>query len=285
MVSNVRSLIVQGGGTRGVFATGVLDVIAENGISFDMIAGTSAGALSAYNFVSGDIGRTKKFVIEIMPKKEFASFHNRMKYGSFFNFRYMFEEVPKTIPFNYEAFKNNPIRFYCGTTDVKTGKAAYFEKSGPNFDDAIAACSSLPLVSKPVKVGDGLYLDGCNECPVPYKIALEEGYEKLVIVLTRTRAYRKKKPGFFKRAGYSLMYHKYPEYVASCKDSYILYNDDMDEIFRLENEGKAFVICPEVPPTIGRAEKDGEKIEALYQDGRKIMNEKLDELKEFLGIK
>lgn len=51
-------LVLEGGGMRGIYTAGVLDVFMENGIGFDGVMGVSAGAVHGCSLVSGQMGRT-----------------------------------------------------------------------------------------------------------------------------------------------------------------------------------------------------------------------------------
>ena len=284
MVNEGSAIIVQGGGTRGIFGAGVLDAMMDANMDFSCIIGTSAGALAAYNYVAGCRGRAREFIMECMQGKEFASLGNLVKKGTYFNFEYMFNEVPKTLPIDMEYFRANPIKFYCGTTGVFDGKAHYFEKSEPYFDNAIAASSSLPLISSPVEVDGKFYLDGAGTCGIPFQKALDEGYSKIVVVLTRARDYRKKKVSGSKAVAFKAMYRKNKEYLQCCLNGGESYNEEMRRVFELEKEGRAFVICPEIPPKVGRKERDKKKLDELYHQGYDIAMKLMPELKRFLGV-
>lgn len=277
-------MVLQGGGARGIFIAGVTDAILETGISFPYVIGTSAGALIGFNIVSKDIGRAKKVIIQGMADKRFASFKNYRKTRSYFDFNYLFHVVPKeSIPFNYEEYENSDMTFYCGCTCLEDGAPAYFEKSHPEFFSAAAASSTLPFMGDPVKVGDRHYMDGCTVCPIPFRKALEDGVEKMVVVFSRDRSYRKGRRGFFSKLGFKLKYRKYPNYLKGSLEANELYNRDMDELFELEKQGKAFLIMPRTAPTVGRSEKDPEKLEELYREGYSVGKEELPKLKAFLG--
>lgn len=57
--------------------------------------------------------------------------------------------------------------------------------------DIVRASSSLPFVS-PITYVDGVpMLDGGIVDSIPVEYALNQGFDKLVIVLTRNRGYRK----------------------------------------------------------------------------------------------
>ncbi len=285
MVREEIALSVQGGGTRGVFAAGVLDAFIDNNIEFPYVIGTSAGALLSYNYLAKDKGRGAWLIEECMQMKEFASVNNYLKDGNFFNFDFLMYEVPKSVrSFNQEEFDKSKTRFLCATTGMDDGKAHYFEKGvTPDFMAALAASSSLPIINKPVEVEGHLHMDGGPVASVPFKKPIEDGFRKVVVVLTRDRSYRKKKRTELNRLYTKRKYHRYPEFVKAVNGYEALYNRQMEELFRLEREGKVFIIAPEEKVEIGRVEKDKAKLHALYQKGYDVAIKLLPELKKYIG--
>ena len=281
------ALVLQGGGTRGAFTSGVLDVFMENGLRFSYVIGTSAGALNGFNYVSGDIGRGKKVCTEILFDPKFCSFRNRIFRGGAFNFTYLFHTLPQTtLPFNSAAYNASTCRFFCVATSLSTGQVTYFQKGVCNeFYKALAASSSLPLISKPVTVLGEKYLDGGVVCPVPYQKPLDDGFEKLVMVMTRPRGYRRRKMSLKLRFAGWLFYHRKREFMKSYRITNSFYDQAYIDAERLENEGKALVIYPPEHIHVGRIEKRAENIEALYQAGRECALARLDEIKAYVEEK
>ncbi len=281
------ALVLQGGGTRGAFTAGVLDMFMERGVSFGYVIGTSAGALHAINYLSGDIGRGKRVTTEGMLDPKFFSIRNRIFHGSAFDFRYLFHTLPKTkLPFNATAYNASPCRFFCCATSIETGKAAYFEKGVcKEFYKALAASSSLPLLSRPVRVEGHKYLDGGVVAPVPYQKPLEDGYEKLVMVMTRPEGFRHKKAGFWTKVIRWFLYHRNHEFYESTKKSNEYYDENYIAAEKLEKEGKAFVIYAPEGIHVGRIEKNRDSLEALYQAGREAAETKLDAMLDFAEAK
>ena len=281
------ALVLQGGGTRGAFTAGVLDVFMENGIRFSYVIGTSAGALNGLNYVSGDIGRSKTVCTEVLFDPKFCSIKNRIFRGSAFNFTYLFYTLPKTtLPFNSTAFNASTCRFFCASTSLTTGQVTYFQKGVCNeFYKALASSSSLPLISKPVKVQGEKYLDGGVVCPVPYQKPLDDGFEKLVMVMTRPRGYRRGKMSKRSRFLGWLFYHRKREFMKSYRISNSYYDQAYIDAERLEAEGKALVIYAPENIHVGRFEKRAENMEALYQAGREYATARLNELKAFVEEK
>lgn len=282
------ALVLQGGGARGAFTSGVLDVFMEHGLDFPYVIGTSAGALCACNYISGDKGRNRFVCTELLTDPKFVSVRNLLFKRTAFNFNYLFFTVPKDIyPFSEEKFFKDERPFFAACTSMKTGEAIYFDKrkmDPKDFYTALSASASLPLLAKPVNVAGEKCLDGGPAAAVPFHKPFEDGYEKAVVILTRARGYRKQP---LKSLNYRLgkaLYRKYPAFLAKFKAGPDVYNADMDELARLEAEGKVFIIQPDGAPHIAVAEKDTEKLVALYEEGKAVAERLLPKLRKYLGV-
>ena len=280
------ALIVQGGGTRGAFAAGALDVLMEEGLYFSDVYGTSAGALCSANYLSGDHGRSRYVVTELMRDKRFVSVRNYLLTKNLFNFKYLFRVVPKKkSPFNEAAFRDNPIRFYSVCTCLETGEVAYIPKTGDMKKNyaAMAASASLPFYARPVKIDGKRYLDGGQVAPFPYHQALERGIEKVVIILTREKGFVQPE---LKESTVKKTMRKYGKHKAFAH-TYIqgpaVFNADREEVEALEEQGRVFVIRPDIPPTVGIAESNKEKLDELYRQGREACMRRLAALRVYLG--
>lgn len=279
------ALVIQGGGTRACFSAGVLDVLMEKGISFPYLIGTSAGALSGLDVLSGDIGRNKFVSCDLVRDRRFLSLSNLLFRKSLFDFDYLFNEVPKTkAPFNMKAFEESKTDFYIGVTSLEKGEAAYFKKGEcKELWKALAASASQPLVSKPVIVEGKPYLDGGPTCGIPFRKPYEDGYRKIVVIATRDKDFRKKPTKGWKIKLANKMYGEYPSFLSAYASGWENYNKEANDLIELENQGIAFVIRPKSPITIGTAERSKKKLYALYEEGRKVANESLTELGKFLN--
>ena len=282
------ALVLQGGGARGAFSSGVLDVFAEQRLEFPYVIGTSAGALCACNNNSGDKGRNRFICTELLTDPKFVSVRNLLFKRTAFNFNYLFFTVPKDIyPFSEEKFFEDKRPFLAACTDMKTGEAIYFDKQKMeprDFYSALAASASLPLLAKPVSVAGEKCLDGGPAAAVPFHKPFEDGYEKAVVVLTRARGYRKQPLKSLNLRLGKALYRKYPAFLTKFKAGPDVYNADMDELAKLEEEGKVFIIQPDGAPHIAVAEKDKEKLVALYDEGRAVAERLLPGLRKFLGV-
>ena len=282
MMITKTALVLQGGGTRAAFTAGVVDVILENNIVFPYLSGVSAGGLMGVNYLSRQAGRSKYIVTKLMRDKKFVSLNNFLFKKSAFDFHYLLEEVPKFLKFDRETYDNSKTELVVTATSMEDGKAHAFKKSQcANFNAALAASASLPLLSQPVEVDGHLYLDGGPSCSIGFRSPLEDGFEKIVVVCTRHKGYRKtgevSHMGLAKR-----FYGNYPAFMDTFAHSKMIYNADMQELERLAEEGKAFIIYPEEPIEIGRTETKYKVLAALYDKGYALGKKILPDLLEFL---
>ena len=264
------ALVLEGGGLRGVFTCGALDCFMDKGVRFPFTVGVSAGACNGLSYMSGQRGRARSSNIDLMDKYHYVGFRYLLTQGCIMDFKLLFEDFPeKIIPYDYDAYFSNPDRFVMVTTNCLTGKAEYFEekKSSARVMDIVRASSSLPFVS-PITYVDGVpMLDGGIVDSIPVQYAMDQGYEKLVVVLTRNRGYRKKN-GSMPLA--KAMYRKYPMLQKALSQRNAVYNRTMDLIEKLEDEGRIIVIRPVKPVQVGRMEKDTAKLAALYDEGYEV---------------
>ncbi|MCF0110870.1 MAG: patatin family protein, partial [Erysipelotrichaceae bacterium] len=197
------ALVLEGGSLRGIFTAGILDRMLQKQIRFDYVIGTSAGALNAMNYISGQIGRTARIDMTYVNDKRFIGMRQLISRHSIFNFKFLFGEIShELMPFDYKTFYENPAVFDIVTTSMITGQPVYFRKGECNVDLAVQASSSLPLLSQPVYIDDDLYMDGGCSMPIAYKRALDLGYDRIVVILTRDKEYQKHPVSSAKRKVY-----------------------------------------------------------------------------------
>ena len=126
------------------------------------------------------------------------------------------------------------------------------------------ASSSLPYACPVIYVDGRPMLDGGIVDSIPLLRAQNQGYSKLVVVLTRNRGYRKSIKEVFVPA---FIYKEYPRLRVALRNRNKLYNEQLDLVERLEDEGKIIVIRPENPIVVGRMETSVKKLTDLYNEG------------------
>jgi len=282
------ALVLEGGSLRAMFTAGVLDVLTEGQVAFSYVNGVSAGSLCGVNYVSGQAGRSRDINETFCDDKRFLGLRNLFRNGGVFNFDFLFGEICNVLnPLDRETLFSSPQKFEAVATDCLTGRPAYFEKSDLAPDEFMTACrasSSMPGLSEIVRLRDVPYLDGGCSCAIAYQRALDLEYEKIVVVLTRPYGYRKKpyNSTAMDRA-FNRVYGRYPAFLNALHNMPRNYNRMYAELEELERQGRIFVIRPDRPVIVGRLEKDVQKLEDLYQDGRRVMLEQLDGMMTYLN--
>nr|WP_073049791.1 patatin family protein [Dethiosulfatibacter aminovorans] len=275
-------LVLEGGGFRGIYSAGILDYFLERDIRFPYVIGVSMGACNGTNYVSKQVGRNLRVPYNYINDRRYISFYNLIFKGGLFGMDFVFGEIPRKLDvFDWKTYEESDQRFIVVATDCRTGKPEYFEKG--KMDDlleVLKASSSLPFISDMITINGKSYLDGGMSDSIPVRKALEDGNEKLVVILTRPEGYEKKPSsmGFLTR----IKYGKYPELINCIENRYREYNETLDYVKRLESEGKAFVIRPVESLDMGRVERNRDKLKATYYLGYRDAEAIEDELLEFL---
>ena len=276
-------LVMEGGSMRGMFTAGVTDVMMENGIEFEGAIGVSAGAAFGCNYKSRQPGRAIRYNKRFCKDKRFVGIGNYIRTGNIFNAKFCYKTIPNELDiFDRKAFKENPMEFYIVATDVEKGCEVYYKLENGDDEDIelIRASASMPILSKIVNVDGTKLLDGGIADSIPLKGFEKLGYMKNVVILTQPSGFVKEKNKHMKLIKFK--YHKYPNFVGAVADRHMKYNAEVIYVSRQEQAGNAFVIRPPEPLNIHGMVRDPEELERVYQIGRKVMTERLEELKNFM---
>jgi predicted patatin/cPLA2 family phospholipase len=280
------ALVLEGGGFRGIFTAGVLEVFLQHQLFFDYAVGVSAGASYTVSYVSQQPNRNLQ-VNRFISDRRYAGLGNLLFHRSFFNWNFIFEEIPKNrVILDWDALKNSPTRFWIGVTNCNTGKFETYLLNPtlqPDFKTILAASCSLPLIAPIVGLNNQEYLDGGLANSIPFEHALASGNERAIVVLTRPKGYVK--PPLKRIWILKWMYRKYPNLVELIITRPEKYNESIKRLEELAKAGKVFVICPESEISVGRLENNPDKTEKVYYEGMRVAEKLLPELKEWLKIK
>ncbi len=267
-MENQVGLVLEGGGMRGVYTAGILEFFLEQQLFFPYVIGVSAGACNAASYLSKQKGRNKTVTIQYASDPRYISWKNYLKNRQFFGMDFIFDEIPnKHVPYDYEAFYQNPSEFVVGTTDCYTGESVYYKKEdyGKELLTVLRASSSLPFIAPEIRYKNRILLDGGISDPIPIKKAQEDGFDKNVVVLTRNEGYLKKPSKF-----HFLVDRKYPEYSGlqkALRSRYKIYNNTAAYLEEEERKGKVLIIRPTQPLKVGRMERNPSRLEELYHQG------------------
>jgi len=266
-IDEKTGLVLEGGGMRGVFTCGVLDYMMDHAIRFPYVIGVSAGACNGLSYMSCQRGRAKFSNIDLLEKYHYIGIKHLWSKHSILDQELLYEHFPREIlPYDYDAYAANPARFEMVTTHCLTGKACYLEeKHDPKrIIDIAKASSSLPYVCPVAYVDGEPMLDGGIVDSIPVMRAISQGYTRNVVVLTRNRGYRKKARDIRIPR---IIYGRYPRLRVALSNRIRVYNEQLDQVDRLEKEGHIIVIRPVRPLEVDRIETDTRKLNALYEEG------------------
>ncbi len=278
------ALVLEGGGFRGMFTSGVLDAFLTKQLSFPYVIGVSAGAAYGISYVSKQFGRNKEVNLKYTADPRYMSFGNLIRKGNLFDWDFVYGEVPDAlVPFDYESFFKASTEFVIGVTNIETGQAEYFSTKGMSRQQLLAtitASSSLPFVSKIARVNGAQYMDGGLSDSIPIRQALNSGYERAVVVLTRNSDYRKEAAKF--QWLIKTCYRRYPQLVKALLTRADNYNNTLSELEKLEKEKRVYVIRPTHKMSVSRIENNAQKLDVLYQQGYDQAIEQFHQLQDWL---
>lgn len=264
-------IIDVGGGMRGSFTAGIYDFLNDQGIQpFDYLIGVSAGSGNMVSYLAGQRGRNLRFYLEYAFRPEYMSMHNMLRKGSYINLDY-----PYTIlsgpggedPVDLDAFRASTARYEAVVTDAATGNPVYYDKAlmlDGNFDPIKASCA-VPGACKPYPVHGRPGFDGGVADPIPYKHAMEQGCDRLVLLLTRPVDYRR--PPLDHQEMMEKALGRWPNTFSALLRRAPRYNRDLAAVQELERDGKALIIAPSDIAGMDTLTRDKAAVERLYQMG------------------
>lgn len=282
-MSKKVGIILEGGAMRSIYSAGIVDYYLDQGIEIPNVLAVSAGAYVGMNYVSGQRGRVVDALIKPLADEKFLGVGTFFRKGTFFDMDFLFEEVQKKrCPFDYEAFVKSSKRFITTTINCLTGNTCYFEEFDDldDFMQVLRAANSMPLLAKVADYKGTPMLDGGMGDAIPLNKALEEGWDKIIVVLTRNTSYRKKRRHFYLKV-INAVYHKYPNFVKLVEERSERYNACLDKLLELEKEGRVFIYRPS-KITVSNSESDMDTLMKYYEHGYEEAKEHLEELKVFL---
>ena len=276
-------LVLEGGGLRAMFTSGVLDVFMQNGIKFDAAVGVSAGVLFGCNYKSNQPGRALRYNIRFKDNPEYMSWRSLLRTGNYVNEHFSYHLLPHEYdPMDFQAYCDNPMKFYAVCTDIDEGRPVYHE-----IDDAdgiglrwMQASASMPVFARPVEIDGRHYLDGGITDSIPLKFIQQKGYRKNVVILTQPADYYKKKAHV--GLAMKMFLKKYPKVAELMSIRHVMYNEQLDYIRSEQQKGDTFLICPDEKLDIGRLSLKEDKMRRVYETGVEKALSLLPQLKEFI---
>ena len=259
-------LVLEGGGMRGVFTSGVLDAFMKHDLYFPYTVAVSAGACNGMSYISRQPRRARISNIDYLARYEYIGLRHLVTQGCIFDRQLLYDKFPnQLLPFDFDTYFQHAESFEMVTTNCLTGHAMYLSETHDKQRalDIVRASSSLPYVSKIVNVDGIPMLDGGIADSIPVQHAIDMGYEHNVVILTRNKGWRDH--GKDRKIPY--LYKNYPRLRVALSHRHKVYNEQIQLVDDLEAAGKITCIRPLRPLEVGRIEKDTVKLERLYEEG------------------
>ena len=277
-------LVLEGGALRGVFTSGVCDALMDGGVTVDYIAGTSAGIANGVSYASNQPRRSLEVLTRFVNDRRYMGLNNLADKDnrSYFGLEFAYETIPnELIPFDYDSFEAYPGQIEAVVTDLETGEADYLEVPRQDRRNmAVQASCAMPLMFPIYKIGGRSYLDGGVADSIPWKRALDMGCDRVIVVLTRTREYRKKNDRLLHLV--EKKYRDYPKFVEAAATRAERYNACREELFEAERRGEVLIIAPDSTLGVSRTERDTKKLRLLWGEGYQETVERLEEIRDYL---
>ena len=273
-------LVLEGGAMRGMYTAGILDMFLENNIKIDTIVGASAGILFGVNYMSKQKGRAIRYNKKYAKNRKYMGIQSLIKSGNIINKEFSYYEVPfKLDIFDEEEFEKSECEMYATVTNVETGEPEYFKINNVFKDmELLRATAAMPFVSRTVEWKGKKYLDGGIADSIPLKKCQDLGCDKILVILTRPKEYRKKKTN---ENIAKIAYKKYPNLADSINNRYKNYNNSIDELLNLENKQEIFVYRPSKDLHLKRIERNERKLQQMYDLGIQDFKDSFENLKKW----
>lgn len=280
-------IVLEGGAIRTIFSSGVCDALLAGNIMPDYVIGVSAGIAYGVSYVSRQFGRNLDIMVNYVNDKRYMGMGNLLRRDNraYFGLDFVFGEIPnRLIPFDYDTFDAYPGAVEAAVTNLDTGGAEYFpvDRSDKKFTILQATCA-LPFLFPVFHIDGKPCMDGGAADPIPYDRAFSMGCDRLIVVLTRERSFRRKPEKL--QPLLDRVYGKYPNFCETMRRRAETYNSARGRLFQLERAGKVLLFAPHDTRGFSRTERDVAKIRALWQDGYDAGMARLDEVRAFLAGK
>ena len=264
-----RGLVLEGGAFRGLFTSGIIDVMMAHDVWPDGLIGVSAGAAFGCNYKSRQAGRAIRYNKAYAHDPRYSGIRSLLTTGDYFNAQFAYHTMPRQLDvFDNEAFNANPMQFYAVCTDVETGKAVYkhLEQASDTTYDWIRASASMPLVSRVIDLEGYKLLDGGVADSIPLAYFESIGYDRNVVILTQPEGYLKEHNKLMPLLRLSL--RKYPKMIEALDQRHLMYNRQLDYVSEAEREGRCLVIRPKESLPIGHISHNPDEMQRVYDMGR-----------------
>jgi len=278
-------VVLEGGALRAIFSSGVCDGLLEGNIMPDYLIGVSAGIAYGVSYLSRQPRRNLEVLATYAPDRRYMGMHNLTDKDnrSYFGLKFAYDTIPnELIPFDYDAFAAYPGQVEAVVTNLNTGRADYMEVSRQDrHSELLQATCAMPLMFPIYHLNGQPYLDGGVADSIPWRRAMDQGCDRLLVVMTHPRDYQRRPDKLMPLIRRT--YREYPNFVSAMENRAERYNQEREEIFELERRGKLLVIAPDSTMGVSRTERNPKKLRLLWAKGYQAAIERLEEIRSYFG--
>ena len=159
------ALVLGGGGAKGAATVGVLKAVEKSGVPIDMVVGTSIGSIVGGLY---SIGYDSKQLDSLFRTQSWLDIFSGSLMGD--SIIWTLREMTGGIVTDFDSL---PIPFRCVAVDVKKIREVVLSEG--DLAQAMRASMAIPLVFKPVKIGNMQLVDGGVLNNLPVDVARDMG--------------------------------------------------------------------------------------------------------------
>ncbi|MDY3127061.1 MAG: patatin family protein [Corynebacterium sp.] len=282
------ALVFEGGGTRNSYVAPLVQRLIAEDITVGWVGGISAGATLAAAYLTGNPARAREAFVEAVVDPRAGGIRSFFSGRGYFNAEYIYETSTQPeglYPFDFAAISNHPAQLGIAAVRADTGETVHWTRADipdlPSLVRRVRASSTMPILMPMPLINGVPYVDGAlgQSGGIPIDQAHNAGFDRLVVVRSRPRGFRRKPPkypGIFSR-----VLRNYPEVARLVRTRHERYNATAESIEELESEGKAFVFYPD-NMRIGNSERNLAKLEANFAAGEQQVARDFPTLREFI---
>ncbi len=276
-------LVLEGGALRAIFSSGVCDGLLEGNVMADYVVGVSAGIAYGVSYLSRQPRRNLEVVTRFANDRRYMGMNNLAdkENQSYFGLKFAYDTIPnELVPFDYDTFEAYPGQVEAVMTNLNTGGAEYVEVPRRDKESLVLQAScAMPLMFPIYEIDGKPCMDGGVADSIPWQRALDQGCDRVLVVLTRTRDYVRKQdkamPLIRRR------YKEYPEFVRAMEQRAERYNESRRQLFELEKQGEILVIAPSSTLGVARTERNTEKLRLLWAEGYQEAVDRMEEIRDY----
>lgn len=288
--SDDTALIFEGGGMRASYSCAVVVKLLREGVSLPHVSGISAGSSNTANYLSRDATRARQCFVEFAADPQMGGLRTFVTGRGLFNAEYIYQHTSRpeeALPFDWTTFQANPAAMRIGATRTDNGQQQWFTRtdirSMADLMVKVQASSTMPGLMPPVTIDGVEYVDGAigPNGGIPLDAAQMDGYQRFLVVMTRTRDYVKKPPRNIRAL--NRIFRKRPAVAEALAGRWRRYNATREELLDLESDGRALLYFPDQMP-IENQERRVAKLRHCYALGMGQINREWPRWRDFLGI-